>query len=109
MYTENCGLDSLLMAWGHDEYMYRVCKGNRCRLPEVALYIIRYHSFYAHHTARSYDQFLSEKDKRYLPYLQKFQKYDLYSKKHDLQDAVVVKAYYQKLIEKYFPDVRLRF
>ena len=22
MYTQNCGLDALLMSWGHDELMY---------------------------------------------------------------------------------------
>ena len=27
MYEHGCGLDELLMAWGHDEYMYRVLEG----------------------------------------------------------------------------------
>jgi inositol oxygenase len=23
MYEENCGLESVLMSWGHDEYLYQ--------------------------------------------------------------------------------------
>jgi inositol oxygenase len=26
IYEEGCGLENLIMAWGHDEYMYRVLK-----------------------------------------------------------------------------------
>lgn len=47
MYSANCGLDQCLMSWGHDEYLYRVLTNHpTCKLPEEALYIIRYHSFY---------------------------------------------------------------
>ena len=47
MYSVNCGLDQCLMSWGHDEYLYRVLTNHpTCKLPEEALYIIRYHSFY---------------------------------------------------------------
>ena len=24
MYEKNCGLDNVLMSWGHDEYLYQV-------------------------------------------------------------------------------------
>lgn len=26
IYTEGCGLDNVLMSWGHDDYMYLVSK-----------------------------------------------------------------------------------
>jgi Myo-inositol oxygenase len=41
MYEENCGLDKVMMSWGHDEYMYRMLKHNKSTLPEEAFYIIR--------------------------------------------------------------------
>ncbi|KAA0200981.1 hypothetical protein HAZT_HAZT001585 [Hyalella azteca] len=41
MYKEGCGLDSILMSWGHDEYMYQVLKHNKSTLPQIALDMIR--------------------------------------------------------------------
>ena len=46
VYSKHCGLDQVKMSWGHDEYLYHVMKDY---LPKPALYIIRYHSFYAQH------------------------------------------------------------
>ena len=43
VYEEGCGLDNVLLSWGHDEYIYQVCKDY---LPTPALYMLRYHSFY---------------------------------------------------------------
>jgi inositol oxygenase len=43
IYASGCGLDQVTLSWGHDEYMYLVA---RDYLPEPALYMIRYHSFY---------------------------------------------------------------
>lgn len=54
IYKPNCGLSELVMrcaprladlnasahflySWGHDEYMYQVCVGNKCTLPQEAL------------------------------------------------------------------------
>jgi inositol oxygenase len=45
-YSEGCGLDNVLMSWGHDDYMYLVAKENKTTLPSAGLFIIRYHSFY---------------------------------------------------------------
>ena len=42
IYEENCGLDKVLMSWGHDEYLYQVLKHNKCTLPLEAMYMIRY-------------------------------------------------------------------
>ncbi|XP_017743593.1 PREDICTED: inositol oxygenase isoform X1 [Rhinopithecus bieti] len=33
MYRPHCGLDRVLMSWGHDEYMYQVMKFNKFSLP----------------------------------------------------------------------------
>jgi inositol oxygenase len=41
MYEPNCGLDNLMMSWGHDEYLYRMLKFNGAKLPDEALYMIR--------------------------------------------------------------------
>lgn len=72
VYAEGCGLDNVVMSWGHDDYMYlvralflqsnqpsssistplileimlQVAKENKTTLPSAALFIIRYHSFY---------------------------------------------------------------
>lgn len=54
IYQPNCGIDNLLMSWGHDEYLYQVLKHNHCKLPEIALKIIRFHSFYPWHNANDY-------------------------------------------------------
>ena len=43
IYAEGCGLDAVLMSWGHDEYLYHL---TRDHLPLPAQYMIRYHSFY---------------------------------------------------------------
>lgn len=59
IYKPNCGIDNLLMSWGHDEYLYQVLKHNNCKLPEIALKIIRFHSFYPWHNANDY-QYLTD-------------------------------------------------
>ena len=75
---------------------------NNCKLPEEALYIIRYHSFYPWHQSGAYDYFASEKDLKMLPMLKDFQKCDLYSKCEESLKVEDLKKYYEKLIEKYF-------
>jgi len=111
VYKEHCGLDNLMMSFGHDEYMYRVCIGNQSTLPHAALYVIRYHSFYAWHHAGGYKQFMNEQDKELLPLVQSFQKCDLYSKSDDPNkkpDFKVLKPFYTKIINKYFHNKTLR-
>ncbi len=41
MYEPNCGLNNLMMSWGHDEYLYQVLKHNGSKLPDEAHYMIR--------------------------------------------------------------------
>lgn len=62
MYEEKCGIENLLMSWGHDEYLFHVLKHNKCTLPKQALQMIRYHSFYPWHTAGDYKHFEVESD-----------------------------------------------
>ncbi|XP_010938965.1 probable inositol oxygenase [Elaeis guineensis] len=103
VYAEGCGLDNLMMSWGHDDYMYMVAKENKTTLPPAALFIIRYHSFYPLHRSGAYKYFINKEDEENLKWLQIFNKYDLYSKSKVRVDAEKVKPYYLSLIEKYFP------
>ncbi|PIN01212.1 Aldehyde reductase [Handroanthus impetiginosus] len=103
VYQEGCGLDNVVMSWGHDDYMYLVAKENGTTLPSAALFIIRYHSFYPLHRAGAYTHLMNEEDKENLNWLKIFNKYDLYSKSKVRIDVEKVKPYYLSLIEKYFP------
>ncbi|WOK96982.1 putative inositol oxygenase [Canna indica] len=103
VYSEGCGLENVLMSWGHDDYMYLVAKENKTTLPSAALFIIRYHSFYPLHKHGAYQYLLNEEDKENLKWLHVFNKYDLYSKSKVRIDVEKVKPYYLSLIEKYFP------
>ncbi|MFM7830674.1 MAG: inositol oxygenase family protein, partial [Planctomycetaceae bacterium] len=77
IYQPGCGLRSVLMSWGHDEYLYHVLQPY---LPEPALYMIRYHSFYAWHREEQYDWLCDDHDRAMLPWVRKFNPYDLYYK-----------------------------
>jgi len=107
MYTPNCGLENVMMSWGHDEYLYRVLKNHpTCTLPDEALYIIRYHSFYPWHSGNDYMYLCNDKDLEMLKWVRKFQKFDLYTKDDAaLPDIDKLKPYYLSLIEKYCPGV----
>jgi len=103
IYAPKCGLSNMVMAWGHDEYMYQVCVKNKCTLPQEGLYIIRFHSFYAYHQGGAYREYMDELDERCFPWLVAFQKCDLYSKSDSRMNIEELRPYYQKLIDKYFP------
>ncbi|MEM9650415.1 MAG: inositol oxygenase family protein [Bacteroidota bacterium] len=105
VYKENCGLDKVKMSWGHDEYLYQIMKDY---LPEPALYMIRYHSFYAQHRENAYDHLLNKKDKEMFEWVRKFNPYDLYSKAPVPPDAQALKPYYEDLVAKYLPE-KIRF
>ncbi|XP_077210068.1 putative inositol oxygenase isoform X2 [Tasmannia lanceolata] len=104
VYSEGCGLNNVLMSWGHDDYMCMVTKENKTTLPSAALFIIRYHSFYPLHKSGAYKHLMSEEDVENLKWLHIFNKYDLYSKSKVRIDVEKVKPYYLSLIEKYFPS-----
>nr|WP_299074412.1 inositol oxygenase family protein [uncultured Allomuricauda sp.] len=101
VYEPNCGLDNVKMSWGHDEYLYQIMKNH---LPDPALYIIRYHSFYAQHKEGAYAHLMNEKDHEMFEWVKKFNPYDLYSKAPTPPDAEALKPYYQDLVSKYLPE-----
>ncbi|XP_066999675.2 inositol oxygenase [Anabrus simplex] len=105
MYEPNCGLDNLVLSWGHDEYLYRMLKHNNAKLPEKALKMIRFHSFYPWHAGGDYRHLCTEKDEETLKAVLEFNKYDLYTKSDGIPDIESLKPYYQSLIDKYIPGV----
>jgi inositol oxygenase len=89
-----------------------VCNGNKCLLPEEALYVIRYHSFYPWHSGNTYTHLTNEKDQRMLRWVKEFQQCDLYSKSdnpEDVPDVKTLKPMYEALCTKYFPSISLRW
>jgi inositol oxygenase len=100
IYEEKCGLRNVKLSWGHDEYLYHIFKDY---LPEPALYIIRYHSFYAWHREGAYDYLCDDHDREMLHYVQEFNRYDLYSKSPRPPDWNELRPHYSELINKYFP------
>lgn len=101
IYKKACGFDSLHMSFGHDEYLYQVMKPY---LPEEALYIIRFHSFYPAHKEGAYDHFMNDKDRTLLKYLQLFSRYDLYSKENTSPNIKDLMPYYKELVKEFLPD-----
>ena len=101
VYSPNCGLDAVQMSWGHDEYLYHLL---RKHLPIEALYMVRYHSFYAWHREGQYDHLCNAQDRAMLPWVQKFNPYDLYSKNPNRPTLAAVKPYYEDLLAKYLPE-----
>ncbi|XP_077953559.1 inositol oxygenase-like [Gasterosteus aculeatus] len=85
------------------KYLYRVLKFNNCSIPEQGLYMIRFHSFYPWHTSGDYMHLCNANDLRMLPWVQEFNKFDLYTKTTEMPDIDTLKLYYQSLIDKYCP------
>lgn len=102
VYSPGCGLRNVHLSWGHDEYLYQMMKDY---LPEPALYMIRYHSFYAQHRENAYDHLLDDHDREMFKWVRKFNPYDLYSKSPKPPVVEELKPYYEDLIAKYLPPV----
>jgi inositol oxygenase len=101
IYEEGCGLDKVNLSWGHDEYLYHVVKDY---LPEEALAMIRFHSFYPWHKEDAYTHLTNDKDVRLLDSVKAFNPYDLYSKTPVKPDVTALRPYYEELIAEYFPQ-----
>jgi len=101
IYEPNCGLDNVKMSFGHDGYIYEVMKKY---LPMEALYMLRFHSFYAWHRHGAYDHLCNEQDRAMLPWVLKFNPYDLYSKGHTKPNLNELKPYYDDLFAEFFPE-----
>lgn len=108
IYSKNCGLDSVMLSWGHDEYMYHIAKLNST-LPPEGLAMIRYHSFYPWHQENAYKYLMNEHDEKMLSAVRHFNKYDLYSKAHEQYNVEELKGYYLELIDEYFPSKQIEF
>ncbi|KDQ09639.1 hypothetical protein BOTBODRAFT_164606 [Botryobasidium botryosum FD-172 SS1] len=103
VYKPGCGLDNVMLSWGHDEYLYHVFK-TQSTLPEEGLAMIRYHSFYPWHREGAYAHLMDSRDHKYLAAVRAFNPYDLYSKSDSPPKPSELKPYYQKLISKFFPE-----
>ena len=91
IYQAGCGLDNIILAWGHDEYLYHVVK-NQSSLPDEALAMIRYHSFYPWHNKGAYTEFMNEHDYKMLEAVKAFNPYDLYSKSDEAPNIEKLKV-----------------
>jgi inositol oxygenase len=101
IYEPNSGLDNVHLSWGHDEYIYNVAKPY---LPEPALYMLRYHSFYPAHKHGAYKHLMTAHDEEMFDWVRKFNPYDLYSKGAAKPNFKELKPYYDDLIGEYFPE-----
>lgn len=108
IYTPGCGLDNVMLSWGHDEYLYHVAK-EQSILPPEALAMIRYHSFYPWHNAGAYHELMDDHDKDMLRAVKAFNPYDLYSKSDGIPSVEELKPYYMELIDEYFPTKVLKW
>ena len=100
IYEEGAGLDNVHLSWGHDEYLYHVVKDF---MPEEALYMIRYHSFYPAHKEGQYQYLMNDHDREMFRWVQAFNGFDLYSKTPERPQAEQLRPYYEELIREYFP------
>lgn len=92
IYQPGCGLDNIMLSWGHDEYLYHICK-QQSTLPAEGLAMIRYHSFYPWHSAGAYRWMMDgEHDHKMLEAVKAFNPYDLYSKSDEPPNAEELKV-----------------
>lgn len=101
LYEEGCGLDNVLMSWGHDEYLYQVV---REYVPIEAQYMIRFHSFYPGHRENEYRHLMNDQDHEMFRWVRKFNPYDLYTKSDTPPDLDTLMPYYRDLTARFFPD-----
>jgi inositol oxygenase len=101
IYEPNCGLENVHMSFGHDGYIAEVMKPY---LPDEALYMLRFHSFYAWHRHGAYTHLMNEKDRAMLEWVKKFNPYDLYSKGHAKPSLNELKPYYDDLFSEFLPE-----
>jgi len=100
VYQTGCGLEHVDLSWGHDEYLYQVLQDY---LPEPALYMIRYHSFYAAHREGAYGYFMDDRDREMFGWVRRFSPYDLYSKASERPKLAELRPYYEELVSEFLP------
>lgn len=101
IYAPGCGLDRVLLSWGHDEYLYHVVRDH---LPAPALAVIRYHSFYAWHREGAYRWLMDPSDQDKLRWVGRFNPHDLYSKSEAPPDLAELRPYYEALVGEFLPE-----
>ncbi|HUP77422.1 MAG TPA: inositol oxygenase family protein [Pirellula sp.] len=101
IYESGCGLDKVMLSWGHDEYLYHVVKDY---LPLPSLYMIRYHSCYPIHRENAYEVLMDERDREMFVWVNDFNQYDLYTKRDERMDVAALRPFYEALIAEYFPN-----
>jgi inositol oxygenase len=101
IYEEGCGLANVLMSWGHDEYIYHAMKDY---LPEPALYMLRYHSFYPAHRDGAYNYLMNDHDREMFRWVRLFNRYDLYTKSDVRPDVAGLRPFYEDLTAEFLPQ-----
>jgi inositol oxygenase len=91
IYKPGCGVNELMMSWGHDEYLYLVLR-DQSTLPREALAMVRFHSFYPWHKEGAYREFMADGDEALLSAVRAFNPYDLYSKSDDVPKVEELKV-----------------
>jgi len=109
IYKEGCGIENVIMSWGHDEYLYHVLVNHMAKMgtaiPEGGLWAIRFHSCYPWHTGGDYNYLTKPQDEKVMEWVKEFNKFDLYTKSTTVPDIEALKPYYQGLVDKYLPGV----
>merc|ERR1711899_472249 len=109
IYKEGCGIENVIMSWGHDEYLYHVLVNHMAKMgtsiPEGGLWAIRFHSCSPGHTGGDYGYLTKPQDEKVMEWVKEFNKFDLYTKSTKVPDIKALKPYYQALVDKYLPGV----
>lgn len=72
MYSQQCGLDNVLMAWTGPEYMYHMLKHNGSFIPQEGLAMLRYFSLGDWHNHGEYLHLTYENDEAFQPFVAEF-------------------------------------
>ncbi|KAL4928762.1 uncharacterized protein BDV17DRAFT_281865 [Aspergillus undulatus] len=97
IYFPGCGLENVMLSWGHDEYLYHIVR-DQSTIPDEGLAMVRYHSFYPWHREGAYHELMNEHDKKMLE-----------ASSDSVPDPEQLKPYYLELIDEYFPRKVIRW
>ncbi|KAF9510715.1 hypothetical protein BS47DRAFT_1373279 [Hydnum rufescens UP504] len=99
-----CGLDNVMLSWGHGKYLYHAFRGQGS-LSEEGLAMIRYHSFIrTWHREGACIHLMDSRDYKHLEAVRAFNPYDLYSKSNERVRVAELKPYYENLVAKFVLD-----
>lgn len=103
IYQRGCGLKSVFMSWSACEYLYMVLVLNGTKLPDEALFVLRYQNFHSLLVDGSYSELLSREDYATLPWLERFRELAKYQRRDlpGMLQGEELKAYYNGLLKKY--------